>query len=154
MRWTEWLFLAGAFLVGAFLPVQAGVNMQLTKWFNHPVQGAFISFAVGMLTLLLIAIVGSMSGLMKTPSLGQVSQAPWWMWTGGILGAGFVAGAIILAPRLGATTMAGWIIAGQLVTSLLVDHYGWLGFPPHSIGWARIVGVACLMAGVLLIRLF
>ena len=154
MRWIDFLYLAGAFMVGALLPVQAGINMQLTRWLNHPVQGAFVSFAVGMLALLFVCVAGSLAGFMKAPTLGQVSQVPWWMWTGGILGAGFVAGAIIVAARLGATTMAGWIIAGQLITSLLIDHYGWLGFPPHSVGWARIVGVALLMAGVLLIRLF
>ena len=57
-----------------------------------------------------------------------------------------------LAPRLGATSMLAWILAGQMLASLVLDHFGWLGFPVHPINWGRIVGVLMLVGGILLIR--
>ena len=38
--------------------------------------------------------------------------------------------------------------------ALLLDHYGLLGFPVHSISGVRLLGVLCLLVGVVLIRLF
>ena len=59
---------------------------------------------------------------------------------------------IYLAPRLGATSMLAWLLAGQMLASLLLDHYGWLGFPEQPINWTRLLGVSLLIAGALLVR--
>ena len=50
-----------------------------------------------------------------------------------------------------ATTVA-LFIAGQLAASLVIDQLGLLGVPVHPLDWKRVVGVACLVAGVVLIR--
>jgi transporter family-2 protein len=43
-------------------------------------------------------------------------------------------------------------MAGQLVVSMLLDHFGWLGAPTHPLGISRVLGGLCLMLGVVLIR--
>ena len=75
-----------------------------------------------------------------------------WTWTGGVIGAGVVLTALMATPRLGAATTVMLFIGGQLAASLLLDHHGWLGVPVHPIAWPRILGVLCLIAGVVLIR--
>ena len=79
---------------------------------------------------------------------------PGWVWLGGLLGALYVVGVIYLAPRLGAATMIGFIVTGQLLTSLLLDHFGVVGFPLHPVNGWRILGALLLVTGVILIRRF
>jgi transporter family-2 protein len=44
------------------------------------------------------------------------------------------------------------LLAGQLVASILIDHYGWLGFSVQKIDFQRLLGVVLLVGGFLLIR--
>src|SRR5919108_3997232 len=83
----------------------------------------------------------------------QAGDAPWWVWIGGILGAFYVLGSIVTAPKLGAATLVALILAGQAIASLLVDHYGWVGFEGHPITLVRVAGVVLLAGGVALVRL-
>ena len=68
-----------------------------------------------------------------------------------VLGAFYVASSVIVGPRLGAATLLALVVLGQLGTSLLVDHFGWLGFPHHPLTVVRVLGAALLFGGVLLI---
>lgn len=137
-----------AFLIGVFIPVQAGVNTQMAKFLGHPVLATLVNFVVGAVVLLLYTL----SLGVRWPTATTLTHVPVWGWVGGILGASFVGSSIILAPRLGAATLMALIVAGQLVGSLIIDHYGWVGFPVHPIRIGRILGVACLIVGVFLIR--
>ncbi len=144
----KWLFLAAAFLAGAFLPVQAGINAQLRTYTGSAVVAAFISFLFGTLVLFVITL-----GLRTPwPSPSDVSGAPWWIWTGGALGACFVFLAIVLAETLGAAVMVSLIIAGQMIVSLLLDQYGLVGYARQPLNPARIIGTVLLLSGVFLIR--
>jgi transporter family-2 protein len=83
----------------------------------------------------------------------RAGDGPWWIWVGGLLGAFYVLGSIVTAPKLGAATLVALILAGQAIASLLVDHFGWVGFEPHPITGVRVVGVLLLAGGVALVRL-
>lgn len=142
------LFLLMALLAGISVPTQAGINAQLGLWTRSPVLAATVSFAVGTLTLILYALATRI----PLPSLATAGNHPWWVWIGGALGAFFVTATIILVPKLGATTMVTTVLAGQMVASLLLDHFGGLGYPLHPISLGRIAGVLLVGAGVWLIK--
>ncbi len=145
-----WLYLLFAFAGGAALPFQAGINTQLAAWLQSPVRAAFVSFFVGTV-LLLVAAAFVFKPL---PSWGRVGDAPWWVWVGGALGAFYVAATIVTAPRLGAATLVALVVAGQALASLVVDHFGWVGFEPKHISAGRLAGMALVGAGVALVRFF
>lgn len=147
---TMTLFLFLGILAGLSVPTQAGINSQLGLWTKSPVIAATISFAVGTLTLVIYSIVTRI----PLPAVASVSAHPWWVWTGGALGAFFVTATIILVPKLGATTMVAAILAGQMLASLALDHFGWLGYPLHPVSLGRIAGVVLVCAGVWLIKVF
>lgn len=132
------------------MPLQAGVNSQLARWVGHPVLAALVSFVVG--TLALAAYCAAVRP--QLPTLGSLSQTPWWVWVGGLFGAFFVAAAATFAPRLGAATFISITIAGQMLAAVLIDHYGLLGFQPRPVGLMRLLGVLLLVAGVALVRKF
>ncbi|MBU1248429.1 MAG: DMT family transporter [Proteobacteria bacterium] len=141
-----------ALAVGVFVPLQAGVNVRLKLALgNDPMSAAFVSFAVG--TVVLGAWVFSWgSGLGGL--VGAVDRGPWWMWTGGVMGAFFVASTIVLAANLGAASMLVWVIASQLMAGVLMDHYGLVGYAVREVSPLRLVGVGFLVAGAVLVQKF
>lgn len=145
-----WFYAALAFLAGLASPIQAGVNALLVRYAGHAIMAAFVSFAVGTVTLGAYMLVART----PLPSWGQLSQTPLWIFSGGVLGAYFVASIIFAAPKLGAAVLISFIIAGQMAGSILLDHFGLLGFPEHPVNFWRLAGVACLIVGVVLIRTF
>jgi transporter family-2 protein len=144
------LYLVFAFVAGAMIPFQAGVNAQLSHWLHSPIRAAFVSFVVGTIALLVVSV----AIWRPLPSGSRLADAPWWVWIGGLLGAFYVAGSIVTAPRLGASVLIAAVIAGQSLASLLVDQFGWVGFREHPVSIGRAVGMALVLAGVALVRIF
>lgn len=142
---SYWPHLMAA-LVGASLTVQAGMNATVRAAVGSPVLAAIVNFVVGLAALACVAVA---SGARWTP--GSAATVPAWAWFGGLLGAVYVAAYIVLVPRLGAVTLIALTIAGQMIAALAVDHFGIIGFPQSPVTPARLLGVALLVAGVLLI---
>jgi transporter family-2 protein len=142
------LFLLLAVLAGAMLPVQTGVNVQLRGLLGEPLAAALVSFLVG--TLGLAAVMALLR--VAVPVGTAWERSAWWHWSGGLLGAAYIAVTIVLAPRLGAATLIAALVAGQMIASLVVDHYGWVGFTEHAISPMRLAGAALIVTGVILVR--
>ena len=137
-----------AIVIGALLPVQTGINAQLRIFLGHPITTALVSFLVGAIGLL----VAVLSLGIPMPLGAAWSQTSWWQWTGGLLGAIYIAGAVVLAPRLGAGTLIAAVVGGQMIASLVLDHFGLVGFPEHPISGARLLGATLVILGVALIQ--
>ena len=142
------MIMLTALVAGALMPVQAGINARLRDFLGDPLVASLVSFSVGTVALILFVLFARI----PLPTLGMASAAPWWTWLGGALGAFFVAVSVILAYKLGATGLMAWIIAGQLVASLLLDHNGALGFAVREASWPRLLGVALLFGGAVLVN--
>lgn len=137
-----------ALLLGVVLTTQIATNTQLGKALENEYIPAAVNMMVGL--VLTVALVFFMTE--KWPTAEVVRNAPWYGWiAGGLLGATYLTGAILLAPKLGAAALVGLVVAGQLVFSVLLDHFGWIGFEQHSAGLARIAGCALMLGGVFLI---
>ena len=145
-----WGYLLVAFAAGLALPFQAGANAELAAWVHSPIRAAFVSFLVGTLVLLVIAALV----FKPLPSWTRLGHAPWWVWIGGGLGAFYVSCSIVSAPKLGAATLIALVVAGQSVASLVVDHFGWVGFEENPISPGRVGGMGLIAAGVVLVRIF
>ncbi len=142
------LIMLTALVAGALMPVQAGVNARLREFLGDPVMASLVSFAVGTVALFAFILVTRI----PWPTAVMAASAPWWTWLGGILGAFFVAVTVILAFKLGATGLMAWIIAGQLIGSVLLDHTGAIGFAVREVTWQRLAGVMLLFAGAMLVN--
>jgi len=147
---NPWLLALLALLAGLCIPTQAGINARLSLWTRSPVLAATISFLVG--TIVLLAYV--LASRLPLPDWRSAIEQPCWLWSGGALGAFFVAVTIYLAPRLGATSMLAWILAGQMLAALALDHYGLLGYPLQALSLGRMVGVLLVVTGAFMVRIF
>jgi bacterial/archaeal transporter family-2 protein len=83
---------------------------------------------------------------------GAVARIPWWAWSGGLFGALYIGLAIVLVPQLGTATFVALLLAGQMLASVAFDHYGAFGLAERPVDLPRMIGVALLVAGVVLIR--
>lgn len=142
------LYALLALLAGAGLPVQASVNSALRLHLGRPEWAALANFGVGSLALIGL-VMAQRAGL---PPADAIGRAPWWAWTGGFLGAFFVAATVILTPRLGVVTMLALMLAGQVTAAVLFDHYGLLGLTVRAFTPTRALGAVLLVAGVVLVQ--
>jgi transporter family-2 protein len=147
---VRWLYIPLAVVAGAALPVQFSINAQLRGWLHgSAVVAAAVSFFVGTIALVLIAVI-----LREPWSGGAVRYVPWWLWTGGLIGAFYVLSSIILLPRLGAAATVAFVLGGQVVASIVLDNFGWLNVPKHELSPGRLVGAALIAGGVALVQIF
>ena len=144
------LFVLLAVSVGMAGTAQAAINNKLNEFIPSPIVVAFVSFLVGSVSLLgYIALSGA-----SLSSIWTARNVPVIAWTGGLLGAYFVACTVVLIPRLGVALTFSLIIAGQMVLTLVIDHFALFGVPERPVSFARIGGVALIVLGVALIRRF
>ena len=134
-------------LAGAATALQGPTNARLVTAVGSPLNAAFISFAVGTVALGVLAMI-----LQARPDVGAMKALPWWAWMGGLYGCAFVVSAAWGVPRLGVATTITVMIAGQLLLSLALDHFGALGVEKQPLSLGRIVGVALVIGGVVLVR--
>ena len=147
---TYWFYLLLATIAGALMPTQAAMNNKLATYVQSPVLAAFISFIVGTAALLVYVLA---SGI-PINNLAAAKNAPLIAWLGGLCGAIFVTAVVTSVPRLGIALTFSLLIAGQMLATLPIDHFGFLGAPVREINLPRLLGVVLVIAGVVLIRRF
>lgn len=130
---------------GLAIALQPSINARLAQKVGS-YESSLLSFVVG--TLALIAMVM----FVGRGNLRNVTDASWWELTGGVLGAYFVSMTILAVPRLGSAAVMAIVIAGQLTTSVLLDHYGAFGLRQIPLTSTRGVGILllCLGAGLVM----
>lgn len=132
------------------MPTQAVVNSRLANSVDNPVLAAFISFAVGTIALFVYILLTDV----PLNNLAAAKNAPYIAWIGGFLGAFFVSAMATIVPRVGVALAFSLAIGGQMLVTLLIDHFGWLGVPEKPINSARVLGAAMITIGVIMIRKF
>ncbi|HYQ55155.1 MAG TPA: DMT family transporter [Pseudomonas sp.] len=137
-----------ALIAGAVLPFQAAGNAAVGRALGHWLWGAFTSLTVSSLVVIAALLILRV----PMPDLGKALQGPWWLWIGGVLGALYVAGAAALIPRLGTAGFLVLVVAGQILTSVIVDHFGLMGVTSKPISFVRVAGVVLILAGVFLVQ--
>lgn len=146
--------LLGYFVIAVFagmlLPVQAGMNSELRRHLGQPVHAVLVNFTVGAIVMILATLVVAKPFV----GMGKAMGTPWWAWMGGAIGAAFVLMATITAPKLGAVGLLIAAVAGQMLSSIVIDHIGGLNFPVHHITPGRICGLLLIVGGIVLVQRF
>jgi transporter family-2 protein len=133
---------------GACVVTQQVLNTSLRTALNSVAWSGLVSYLVGVLCMGALAIALRD----PVPALGVVQRVPWWAWTGGLFGAIFIGSAIVLLPQLGAATFIALLVTGQMLASLAFDHWGAFGLDVRPVDPMRVLGVALLIGGVVLVR--
>ncbi len=141
---NQMLLLFLMFCGGVAAAFQPSINGRLAEK-TGVLESSCISFSVGAVALLILVFLvgkGDMRG---------IGSAAWWELSGGLLGAFFVTMFIVAVPRIGTTAAMASVIAAQLATGVLLDHFGMFGFREIPLDGKRAFGIALLMAGTALV---
>lgn len=146
LHWLGLLLLA--VIAGAVVPFQSAINANLGRGLGHPLWATLASLLVSIIVLLPVIIALRL----PLPSLDFITRAPLWMWAGGAFGVCFISLALMLLPRLGASGFIALAMAGQILASLLLDHFGLFGLAQRPMTTPRALGALLLVAAVVLIQ--
>jgi transporter family-2 protein len=130
---------------GGLIALQAPINAGLGKA-TGDLAAALISFLIGTAALLLIVVVSGKAG-----GLSHATDVRWYYLLGGLLGAIYVANALVAVSSIGAGGVAAATVAGQLTASVAADRLGILGLQQIALSPQRILGVALLLVGTFLV---
>ncbi len=141
------LYVALAMLGGSVMPIQAGFNRELGRHFGSPMLATLNNFAGGTLIMLVACLA-----LAPTPTLAAAASAPWWAWLGGACGVTLVFSSTVAVKHVGSAGLVASLLAGQLICSLVIDQFGLLGHEVRAMTLPRLLGVALLVGGLVLIQ--
>jgi transporter family-2 protein len=134
-------FIFIAIIGGLMGGMQAPINGALGKKVGG-FEGALISFSIGTLFLIFIVLFFGKGNVL------HIFSVPKWQLVGGFLGAVFVTGIILAVPNIGAASAIFAAILGQMVISVLIDHFGFFGVDRIPIDWSRFIGILFMAAGL------
>ncbi len=147
---NTYIYVLVALAAGAMMPTQAATNNKLAAFVDSPILAAFISFVIGTAALFIYLLLTGV----PLANLSSARNAPAIAWTGGLMGAFFVATVVTLVPRLGVAMTFSLVVAGQMFVTLIIDHFGLLGVDVRPVNWLRVAGILLITGGVVLIRRF
>ena len=142
------MLLLLAMLVGAIVPVQTAINTRLRQSVGSPIGATFVSFIIAVVVASVISW-GASGALV--PDLSTAASQPWWAWLGGFMGVMFIAGNIVLFPKLGPVQTVILPILGQVIMGLAIDRFGLFGAPVLSVSFMRVLGAVVVLAGIVMV---
>ncbi len=134
-------------MIGAAFAAQPGINAAAAKVLGSPLPATVLSIAITLVSSAVIMIVSR-----TTPSWEMVTNLPWWVVLGGLIGVLVVGGGAAIVPITGAAIFFVCLIFGQLVGSVLLDHFGAFGLQVREISLLKVGGLLLTLAGVLCVR--
>jgi transporter family-2 protein len=136
-------FVLIAVAVGAAVPMQSAISARTATAQGHPLDGAITNTAITTQTLL----VPILTLRLPTPDLRSANHGPWWLWTGGLVGAAFESGVLFIEPRIDASSFVAATIFRSAVAALPIDHFGRFGFAQWPVSMTRLASVGCILLG-------
>ena len=143
--------IVGVF-AGVAVATQATVNGQLAAILQSTLLSTQISFYIGLIALCLIVLL-TKSPIKTIQNAVAVPIKQYWIFLGGALGAFYVFGAAKLAPIIGTGHFVIYALFGQLVCSMLIDHFGLLHAPVKRVSYSKAVGLVTMLIGIILMKL-
>jgi transporter family-2 protein len=131
---------------GALITMQSVLNAALGKRTGSLGSVLLLTLVSIALLIPLVLLIPGTADLRQLPGPSQ-----WYLYAGGLLGIAILATPIVLVPRIGATATLTALVAGQLTLAVVVDHFGVLGVPRVEITATKVLGLALLVGGALLV---
>jgi len=142
------LFLL-AIAAGVANPFQSGINAELNKQLTRPLWAGLFVYTTGLAGLLLVQLA-----VRQPIPAARFASVPWWAWLGGLVSLISTIIGLIVAQKMGSGIFTGASVTASLVMSVVLDHFGLIGFRQHPASPARIGGCALMIAGLWLIARF
>lgn len=141
----RYLYYLLALLAGAALSFEGAIYAELGKSLGQ-VETSFYNFAMGSI------IVGLLWLFFGKGNIAHISRAPKWSLLGGLLGVVYLTSIVVSVPFVGVGVTMVAVIIGQMLMSMVIEHYGWLGSEKTSVNKEKGLAVLAMTAALLLIN--
>ena len=146
---TAWIYpfiILGGILQACGAPMNGQLGHSLTnKWVANAVSFGIITAFFLCMSLILPRPLPTAQGILSMP---------WWAPIGGLVGAVQVYAGLAYVNRVGAGPFMGFTVTAALITSIVIDHFGWFHMQAHPVNIWRVIGGALLISGITLIAKF
>ncbi len=142
----QFVLLAAAFAVGALVTTYLTINSLLAERVGSPAQANLVYFLLAFSVTAVVFLVRD-----SPANLSKFSEVPWWALLTGLGGALAVFGSTTLIEQIGPDRYFVAGLAGQVIVSVLLAHFAWLGVEENAINWQKVLGVVLSLAGILLV---
>lgn len=140
--------MIAAIAVGALISVQPPLNAILARAVGSPFSASAISILIALISILVLLVFTGRGDL----SAAALRSVPWWVYLAGVVGAIFVASGVVIAPVTGALLFFVCIVGGQMLGAIIADHFGAFGLQVRPVSVQRLLGLALVLAGALLVH--
>lgn len=130
-------------IIGVVLALHLTMNAQVGVILKNAKMGNAIFWTIGGITAIMIGLTS-----WDAEVFTRLKDVPFWLLTAGVMGAALVFGIAWVMPQIGAGPAFVLMIAGQVITGLVVSHYGIMGSPVEPISLMKILGALLLIGGV------
>lgn len=145
---TQAIYVAIGLMAGVAVPFLASINATFGQAIGNVWWASMVLCAVAFVTIGGVALATG-SGL---PGAAAFAGASWWHVTAGCFFTVYIVSMTFVAPRIGLGNAIVLVIVAQIVTAVVIDHFGLLGASVTPLDWKRALGIVFLVAGVLLAR--
>lgn len=142
MRYVSYLL---ALLAGAALSFEGAIYGELGKTIGQ-METSFYNFFMGSIIMVLLWL------FFGKGKLSYAVEAPKWSLLGGVLGVLYLTSIVVSVPFVGVGITMVAVIIGQLVMSMVIEHYGWLGSKKTKINKEKILAVISMMIALILVN--
>ena len=130
---------------GVVLTVHLAMNGKVGAVIGNPRVGNAFFWCIGAIMAIVIAATGWQAGALS--GLKQVNPV---LLTAGAIGATLVFGIAWIIPQIGAGPMTMMLLGGQILSAMVLSHFGWLGSPVQPITATNAVGAVVMLGGIYL----
>ncbi|NLS45363.1 MAG: DMT family transporter [Firmicutes bacterium] len=131
-----------AVVAGISMAVQGSINTRLGQVIGN-YETILVVHIIGLITILILLFVFNAG----EGDLSRITRTPWYSPFGGLLGVLITWGVISSIPKLGVAVATTFIVVGQTLTALVIDHFGFFGLNPVPMTWLKGLGLVLLAAG-------
>lgn len=129
---------------GAVLCSQSAINGRLGAEVGV-LESAWLTFVLGTMISFLLAFY------LEPHAALNLFTVPRWQVTGAFFGVVYMLVIVFAMPRIGTAAATVAVISGQLLMSVLIDHFGWLDNAVIPLDPSRLCAIALLAIALALI---
>lgn len=133
-------------LSGALMSIQGIFNSAVTKQTSVWVSAGWVQLTAFITCVVIWLFTG------RQQVSGLFSVSPWYMLTGGIIGA-FITYTVIQGMNsLGPARSVMLIVISQLLVAYLIEVFGLFGVEKADFEWRKVIGMAVAVAGIIIFK--
>jgi len=140
------MYKASAVFIGILIAIMVTFNGVLAKNTDQYVS-ILIIHIVGLITVTALLFI-------KRESIRFNEKMPVYMFSGGAIGVLLVLLNNLCFSKLGVSLTLSLGVFGQLILSIIIDHFGLLGMNTYKFNKKKIIGISIMLIGIAIMTVY